>query len=44
MFWYTGYVGNLIFGPVYAAKLPAAGDLELEKVSGFVLCSYNSDG
>ena len=34
MFWYTGYVGNLIFGPVYATKLPAAGDLELEEVSG----------
>ena len=42
MFWYTGYVGNLIFGPVYATKLPAAGDLELEEVSGFVTCSYNS--
>ena len=25
-----------------ATKLPAAGDLELEEVSGFVTCSYNS--
>ena len=42
MFWHTGYVGNLISGPVYATKLPAASDLELEEVSGFVTCSYNS--
>ena len=25
-----------------ATKLPAVGDLELEEVSGFVTCSYNS--